>query len=482
MTTVETIDPATLPGAARVALYGLMFAMAAADGAVADDEIDLIYRSLDLSTLSEQGRRRVHGYLLAPGAIGELLAPLRTAADAVRFGVMVEIVEIALADDRITDAERALLGVARTALGVRDDQLRAIESWVTAARATRHLDAGDPTAIAAMERVTEVLESTGVPRSATTLADVTPRPIEGDDEPGDNVALRLGAAVYFAAARLFDEEGRRRQRAFEESQRQQLVIANLRASIDIVRARMGMLAKRPGGARPGEAEALAARLAALEALLARHRGGAERAPDPARAQDAPAGPRLEYSDVRDDIQDADVMMFRGEELVSRVIKAGAHSAYSHAGLVVWWHRRAMLLDARRAGVGATPLSVGIHGYRGVVDWYRIRPEHRARADVMKIIEEAQRNLGLPYAGDDLVRAALNEVAGLDLPPDCERPEALFCSQYVARCFRVGGLPLHPQRDIATVPSEVALSPVLEFVGTIVPDLDAHAARESVDKA
>ena len=101
---------------------------------------------------------------------------------------------------------------------------------------------------------------------------------------------------------------------------------------------------------------------------------------------------------------------------------------------------------------------------------------------MRIIEEAQVNLGLSYAHSDLLRTILHDVAGMQLPEDCEEPRALFCSQYVARCFRRAGLPLHPQSDIETFPSEIALSPVLRFVGTIVPDLSPTEMRALLDRS
>src|SRR5690349_18763909 len=139
---------------------------------------------------------------------------------------------------------------------------------------------------------------------------------------------------------------------------------------------------------------------------------------------------LHYSEIRSRIQDCDVFMFRGAMLVSRLLQAGSGSKYSHSGLVGWWHERIMLFQADLPNVQAVPLSVAIRQYDGVVDWYTLRPEHRARADTMSILEEAKVNLGLPYGTTDVLRSIMHEVAGTGLPDNLETPRALFCSQYV----------------------------------------------------
>lgn len=186
--------------------------------------------------------------------------------------------------------------------------------------------------------------------------------------------------------------------------------------------------------------------------------------------------QVRYSEIRDRIEDADVFMFRGNKIISRLFQAGSHSKYSHSALAGWWHRRLMLFQAELACVQTVPLSVAVRSYDGLVDWYKIRPEHRQRVDVLDILDEAKANLGLAYGTTDVFRTILHEVANVSLPPDCESPHALFCSQYVARCFRVAGLPLRDEQDMAIFPSEVAASPVLQYMGTIVPDITEEDAR------
>lgn len=190
----------------------------------------------------------------------------------------------------------------------------------------------------------------------------------------------------------------------------------------------------------------------------------------------------QYSEIRDQIQDGDIILFRGARLLSRMIEAGSKSKYSHAAIALWWHRRLMLLQAEIQCIQAVPLSVALGKYKGVADWYRVRDEHRARIDFAPILDEAKVDLGLAYSTSELLKSALHSLVGLDLPPDCETPHALFCSQYVARCFRVGGLPLiEGMTDIETTPGHISKSPILEYSGTLIADLSPEEARATVDR-
>jgi hypothetical protein len=191
--------------------------------------------------------------------------------------------------------------------------------------------------------------------------------------------------------------------------------------------------------------------------------------------------RFNFSDISHRFSDGDVLMFRGESAISKLFRAGAGSAYSHAGIATWWHRRVMLFHAAVDAIKVVPASFVIHTYDGLIDWYTVRPELRSRLDVAAMLTEAQNNIGLSYGATDMIKTVLHDVVGLRMPEDQAHPEALFCSQYVARCFRVGGLPLSDERDNEIFPAEVAGSKVLQYVGTIVPDLPGEHMRARTDR-
>ena len=74
----------------------------------------------------------------------------------------------------------------------------------------------------------------------------------------------------------------------------------------------------------------------------------------------------EYQIIRDTINNADVLMYKGTTLISRIIRKLTKSEYSHAGIVAWWNERLMVLEAVGKGVIVTPISSNISHYKGEV--------------------------------------------------------------------------------------------------------------------
>ena len=187
--------------------------------------------------------------------------------------------------------------------------------------------------------------------------------------------------------------------------------------------------------------------------------------------DSPSAALLvRYDEIRDQIQDGDVILFCGTIFLSRVIERVSHGDYSHCAIAANWGERKMILQAELVGgVQAVPMSVAVGTYKGRVDWYKIAPEARAKLDIAALLTEARADLGLAYARKELLRAAGHFLFGAKLPSDPNDPNALFCSQYVERCFRRAGLSLCKDTDGGTSPSEIATSDVLQYRGTIAHD-------------
>lgn len=485
-----------------IALYGAMLAIAASDGSLDPDGVELLYRLFDLSVLSDKGRQQVHAFLRAPPKVRELLAPLRTMDDQARFGSMLQLIEIACAEDIISERKRALLQDAQAALGLHDDQVYSLESFVATLRTLRHRGVDSKVAANAIRRATVRLRTAGIPVELPTTTSRLRRHAVGfacglmiavlflSLGAGRSMACGLGALSYVLAAVMFGRDRSPSKQPLPTERKLKVFPPNIQESITLLEERIVDMSRQDDGAadKYDSHTRLTQHREAMQQLLLQPspKQSVTRHGQPAASVrgnlDAPAGPYLSYLDIRKTLQDADVLMFRGTHPISRMLQAGAQSSYSHCGLVAWWHRRAMLLQADSACIQAVPLSIALQSYPGEVDWYQIRPEYRQMINVSSIIEEAQVNLGLAYGKTALLRTILHDVVGLKLPADCEHPEALFCSQYVARCFRRAGLPLQPQSDIATFPSEIALSPILRFIGTIVPNMSAAEARALLDRS
>lgn len=489
----------------RLALYTASLALAYSDGTPAEQEVEALYRLLDLRGLDGASVQQAHARLLRDQQVRDYLVPLTQLDDEARLECLFLLTEIAHADDRFTENKRALLTEVQLVLGLQDEQLRVLQAFVAMARALRHRGVSQPVAENILRRAQVRLRSVGISLESS------PQHLFARRHTWMGIALGVSVSlisvligqrteVALLAGAVFAVLGvltLRRTRALpllslvKVGHRKGLLL-NLRSMIDTLTSVLDSQAKQ-GTTSETENNTTRALKQHRDQLIAMLEKYASETASPSKllasaisvpnAQlDAPQGPKLSYKQVRKQLLDADVLLFRGTRPISRMLQAGARSSYSHCGLVAWWHRRAMLLHAESACIQAVPLSHALHSYPGEVDWYQIRSEERDPATVLRIIEEAQVNLGLSYAHTDLLRSILNDVAGMELPEDCEEPRALFCSQYVARCFRRAGLPLHPQSDIETFPSEIALSPVLHFVGTIVPDLNPAERRALLDRS
>lgn len=184
----------------------------------------------------------------------------------------------------------------------------------------------------------------------------------------------------------------------------------------------------------------------------------------------PAERTIPYSHVRDKIEDGDVILFRGNAELSHVISDISLSAYSHAGLVLSWYGRRMLLSAEIPNVRAIPLGLVISKYNGRIDWYKLVPEARAKLDMEKLALEALVNLGIEYGTEKLFQLASHFILGTEANDDDGHPSTMVCSQYVSRCFRLAGMDLSPKSDLATVPGEIAVSPYLCYQATLQKEI------------
>ena len=176
--------------------------------------------------------------------------------------------------------------------------------------------------------------------------------------------------------------------------------------------------------------------------------------------------KIRYEDIRSQIKDGDVLMFKGRYFSSSIIRWLTGSFYSHAGIAVWWNRRLMVMEAVERGVGILPLSRKIGSYRGDVEWFCSKKEIPER-DRLRMILFAQEELGKSYARwreilfgwKILLRRNLSE------KDELRRENKLYCSQYVARTYNAIGLDLKKNRDDRFMsPDDVANSPLLEKRG------------------
>ncbi len=170
----------------------------------------------------------------------------------------------------------------------------------------------------------------------------------------------------------------------------------------------------------------------------------------ARAESASV---VDYArDVRAQIRDGDICLFREGVLHDRLIEIGTGSKYCHSALCFWKGDRVYVVQATAAhGVSTELLSEVLAGFEGPVELWRVDGARFPAFDGKRAILAALREVGRPYAMN-LVWRILADILtfGLfKLRTHVKQRGAFICSQLVAWACRKGGVDLVPGLSQAT---------------------------------
>jgi hypothetical protein len=186
-----------------------------------------------------------------------------------------------------------------------------------------------------------------------------------------------------------------------------------------------------------------------------------------RASKHPA--RKTYQDLREQIRTGDLLLFRGNRLLSDAIERLSDSPYSHVAILARWQNRVVAFQADTRGVEVLPASKMVCRYEGKVDWWSLK-HYLRESGVFKpddLLDAALTLLGIKYGYLRLAALGLRILLGRTLnPKDAHStPDSLFCSEFVSRCFRAasrGALDVNPKaNDESTSPSDFATSGFFE---------------------
>ena len=177
-----------------------------------------------------------------------------------------------------------------------------------------------------------------------------------------------------------------------------------------------------------------------------------------------------YNQYREEMRDGDILLFKGSSFLSRVIQWKTKSAYSHAGLVIWWNGRLMVLEAVGKGVRATPISYNLKKYAGGIDYYR-SVDYIPTDNRKQMVDFAQLQLGKEYDLKRQLEFFFKLLRGerLKVKESDKEQSTYFCSEYVSEVYEVADIDLVEERSSQfTSPDKLADSDKLEFVGTLTP--------------
>jgi hypothetical protein len=183
---------------------------------------------------------------------------------------------------------------------------------------------------------------------------------------------------------------------------------------------------------------------------------------------------VRYPDVRSQIADGDLLLFRRRSAVS-IVGRGLHT---HAAKAAWWDEDLFCLEIRQVvGGRAVTLSSQVERYPGRIDVYEVNPDGRwPEYDRREAVRFMRRLAGCDYGYRGLIATALLHLpvirwfvrADVDDRAFDRRPP--FCSQACAMADRLGGGvdPAPHLADRFTEPADLARSPFYRYRFTLTP--------------
>ncbi|HEY9298908.1 MAG TPA: hypothetical protein VIQ31_21635, partial [Phormidium sp.] len=146
-----------------LAFYGTLFAVAAADGSIDPEELNLILNSPDINNMSRSARQQIQNYCVSPPSLEDSFKKLSQADEKLRFGLMFYIFNIIWVDKTITAGEEKAIEIAQTELGISKEQVNAINTFTQKMGEIRERRLNDEYAVNAMKDAVTRLKKVGVP-------------------------------------------------------------------------------------------------------------------------------------------------------------------------------------------------------------------------------------------------------------------------------------------------------------------------------
>lgn len=222
---MASFDFNRLPEEQQMAFYGLLLAMAAADGSIAPEELGRVLEAIDLEGISPEGRQTVRDWLLHPPEFEGCLEVLAGGDDALRYGVVMHLTDVILADGDYEISEKVAMRRVRDALGITRSQGLAIEEFVWEVRHIREEGLDDDQQVERIKDAASALSAVGVPGAALyfsgsliglgakgLLGALAAAGLTAGLLPGIGLFVTLGAAGWLTASYLLDK-GNHQKRA-----------------------------------------------------------------------------------------------------------------------------------------------------------------------------------------------------------------------------------------------------------------------------
>jgi len=178
--------------------------------------------------------------------------------------------------------------------------------------------------------------------------------------------------------------------------------------------------------------------------------------------------KLSYDEIRSQIKDGDVLLYKGKGLlrsgfVATLVQIVTRSDYSHAGIAARWKNRLMVIEAVGNGVIVNPLSLSLERYHATVEWYSCKEEIISDEKRGEMILYAQEELGKGFAVFlafwFMIKILL--IGRFSKSDRFHREKRYYCSEFVSNVYTRVGLDLKKERsDRYMSPDDIAHSNLL----------------------
>lgn len=208
---------------------------------------------------------------------------------------------------------------------------------------------------------------------------------------------------------------------------------------------------------------------------------------------------IKYDEAKKYIQEGDVLLFRGEGILSKIIQSIGQGYYSHVGIASWvydeyGHKQYLECIEFREWIGSRAISLNnyVNDNPNIIDVFRPIPQYKEYIFCCKqrnpiiidkvfdgklLTTEFRELTGLPYGWSRIFWLARFHILGLRLlswsegieDEDKSREFYPVCSTIVAHLFAKHYTKLLRFRSSArTEPSDISRSPILNYMFTLVP--------------
>jgi uncharacterized membrane protein YkvA (DUF1232 family) len=146
-----------------LAFYGALFAIAAADGAIDIDEMNLLFKTISLDKFSDATKSQIQSYTASPPSLDNCLQAISKSENTLRLGVMYFLINIAWANNALHPGENRAISSAQTILAIPDSQIQAMQEFSQDLRAIREASSNKNQATKSLDSAVAKLKKAGIP-------------------------------------------------------------------------------------------------------------------------------------------------------------------------------------------------------------------------------------------------------------------------------------------------------------------------------